>query len=77
MAERPILSIPIKTRGGFDGVIDGIESSDEDCIKGEIETANGKERVRWNSNGIARDKDSSCNINVKEIMGLSELIGNS
>jgi hypothetical protein len=62
-----IQPVTTKTKGGFDAVVTGIDPTDVDFLKGQIDTpALGKINVVWDTNGLCRDNDPSCNLDVND-----------
>ena len=51
MATLMIYPINARSTGGNPVIINGIDPTDHDCIKGEIRTAERLIQARWNLNG--------------------------
>jgi len=58
--------ISIKTKGGLDAEINGIDPSDNDCVCGRVKTVSGWQDGCWNKTGIMRGGVVDTNINFQE-----------
>ena len=59
--------VAVRTVGGHDAIVDGIDlaPSDGDFFRGTVTSdKSGTHSTRWNSAGICRDSPHSCNLSV-------------
>lgn len=71
--------VPIKTTGGLDAEINGIDPSDHDCLCGKV---GQQQNVRWDGHGLMRNGNVNANLDpqqtyFREIMELIDSIRNS
>lgn len=67
MAAILIQPVDIKTKGGYDATLTGIDPVSSDCLVGTILTPGaGKVTAKWDLGGLCRDKDDSCNLNMND-----------
>ncbi|MGB8840939.1 MAG: hypothetical protein WCC64_07685 [Aliidongia sp.] len=76
MATLLIAPIHMKSIGGYDVTITGIDPSNSDCLSGSITTPGwGCKDGCWDLSGLLRDGDTSTNLDrrTNEMMQLREL----
>lgn len=64
MAHLKIEPVRLKTSGGYDVEIYGIDPASSDCLIGEIKTQYGGPAM-WDIHGRCRDHDVVCNLDVR------------
>ncbi|WP_449287855.1 hypothetical protein [Marinobacter salarius] len=64
MAHLKIESIQLKTTGGYDAEIYGIDPASSDCLIGELKTQYGG-TASWDIHGRCRDHNTDCNFDTR------------
>ena len=81
MAKILIAPVTASSKGLYKVIIDGVDPTGGDCLKGSITSPNaGKIDGAWDLGGIMRNGSDDCNIdpyddNVKDVMDLARKLG--
>lgn len=62
MAVLKIEPVELKTRGGFDAIVNGYHLGSTDYLSGTVTIVTGKKSVIWNGHGLCRDNSAELNL---------------
>ena len=63
MAELLIRPVKIKTVGGYDAIVDGIDPTSRYMLRGMVTSAAGTRR-RWSRSGVCRNTEAKCHLDT-------------